>query len=40
MRYRNGDKFTGTFILGKITQGEMKYEMDNESYIGDWKNEV
>jgi hypothetical protein len=36
MRYRNGDKFTGTFENGNIVQGEMNYQLDNESYIGDW----
>jgi hypothetical protein len=40
MRYRNGDKFTGTFVDGKISQGEMNYQLDGESYIGDWKDDV
>ena len=34
MRYPNGDKFTGLFAEGKMSEGEMIYAADQESYIG------
>ena len=40
MRYKNGNKFTGKFQDGKLFEGEMKYEQDEESYIGQWVNDV
>ena len=34
LRYKNGNKFTGKLLNGKLHEGEMKYEEDDESYIG------
>lgn len=43
MKYKNGDKFTGSFRNGKIHEGLMNFggnSGDDESYLGQWENSV